>query len=178
MAESDNLILVDMYDRPVGSADKLTAHREGLLHRAFSVFIVADGKMLIQRRNPAKYHSGGLWANACCSHPRVGEDLPTAVARRLQEELGIRCSVEPVGSIVYRTCFDNGMTEFEYDHLFLGTYTGPLSPNPEEMTETAWVPLEDLAESLRTEPERYTSWFLIAAHQVFEYLKTHTPADR
>lgn len=169
--QSDSIILVDMYDRPVGSTDKLSVHKQGLLHRAFSIFIVDNGRMLIQKRHPAKYHSGGLWSNACCSHPRVGEDVLTAASRRLKEELGISCPLEPLGSLVYRSCFENGITEFEYDHVILGEYRGPLSPNPEELTDIKWVDLDDLAVSVQRNPEIYTSWFVIAVHQVLEYLK-------
>ena len=97
----DELILVDLSDHEIGTMDKAEAHRIGRLHRAFSVFIVHGGKMLLQRRNSKKYHSGGLWANACCSHPRKGESLEAAAARRLSEELGISCAVTELFSFVY-----------------------------------------------------------------------------
>lgn len=168
--ESDELILVDAFDRPIGSGPKLPVHRKGLLHRAFSVFIVdeVDRTMLIQRRNLAKYHSGGLWANACCSHPRVGEDTLDAARRRLAEEAGISCELEELHSFVYRAVFDDGISEYEYDHVFLGTYRGPVRPDPEEIAELAWVPFDKLAASLVREPERYASWFLIAAPAVLK----------
>lgn len=167
----DSIILVDMHDRPVGIADKISVHKQGLLHRAFSVFIIDDGRMLIQKRHPAKYHSGGLWSNACCSHPRPDENVLTAASRRLKEELGISCLLEPLGSLIYRSCFDNGITEFEYDHVILGEYRGLFSPNFEELTEIKWVDLDDLAVSVQRNPEIYTSWFVMAVHQVFERLK-------
>ena len=164
--ESDELILVDSFDRPIGGGLKLPVHREGRLHRAFSVFIVDDGKMLVQRRNPAKYHSGNLWANACCSHPRAGEETREAAMRRLREETGIVCELEELYSFVYRTVFDDGISEYEYDHVFLGTYRGPVDPDPEEIAELAWVLFDDLAASLVHEPDRFASWFLIAAPEV------------
>ncbi len=169
MAE-DELILVDAFDRPLGSGGKLAVHRAGRLHRAISVFIVNDGKMLVQKRHPAKYHSGGLWANACCSHPRVGEQTAAAAARRLREEMGIECPLEELDSFVYRSVYENGITEYEYDHVFLGRYAGLVSPCAEEVAETAWVGLDELASSLVEEPARYATWFVIAAPAVLKHL--------
>ncbi len=165
MNESD-LILVDPLDRPVGGGEKLWVHRRGLLHRAFSAFVVWDGAMLVQKRHRAKYHSGGLWANACCSHPRAGEETLAAAARRMREELGFSCALEEVGSFVYRSVYDNGMIEYEYDHVLLGTYRGPVSPDPREAEEVAWVGFDELASSLAREPQRYATWFVTAAPMV------------
>lgn len=166
----DNLILVDPLDRPVGTATKTQAHRDGLLHRAFSVFIVHDGKMLLQRRNPAKYHSGGLWANACCSHPRSGERLADAVQRRMAEEIGFACPVEEIGHFVYRSRYAEHLYEYEYDHVFLGDYQGEVAFNPDEISEIRWIALDELAADLIANPQRYSSWFFPAASLVLEHL--------
>ena len=166
----DLLILVDPLDRQIGTTTKAHAHRDGLLHRAFSVFIVHDGKMLIQRRNAGKYHSGGLWANACCSHPRDGEALTDAVQRRMAEEIGFCCPVEEIGHFVYRSQYHEHLYEYEYDHVFLGSYDGEVSFNPEEISEVKWIGLEELAKDLVENPQRYSSWFFTAAPMVLEHL--------
>lgn len=171
----DVLILVDAMDRPIGTAGKSDAHRDGLLHRAFSVFIVHDGKILLQQRQKNKYHSGGLWANACCSHPRAGENLPEAVARRMQQELGFSCPVTEIGHFVYRSQYAPQLFEYEYDHVFVGDYAGEISPNPEEIAQLKWVTPEELTRDLMEHPECYGSWFLTAAPMVLEYLSLNHP---
>ena len=120
----EELILVDLDDREIGTMDKAEAHRLGRLHRAFSVFIVDCDRMLIQQRNRGKYHSGGLWANACCSHPRHGETLPEATERRLREELGISCELRELFDFVYFSRYVDDLFEYEYDHVFVGEYSG------------------------------------------------------
>ena len=167
----DELVLVNLYDEEIGSGEKAEVHEKGLLHRAFSVFLVNDGKMLIQKRNINKYHSGGLWTNACCSHPRRGEQLTEAVHRRLVEELGIDCDVEELFSFMYRTAFSENLFEYEFDHVFLGRYDGPIALNEEEASEIKWVTLEELKEDVVAHPERYTSWFLIALHRVIRHVE-------
>src|ERR1700748_433460 len=116
----EEVILVNEYDVPLGSMEKLEAHQKALLHRAFSVFIFnGKGEMLLQQRAKGKYHSPGLWTNACCSHPRPGEDTQAAALRRLHEELGFATELEKCFAFTYRTAFDNGLTEFEFDHVFI-----------------------------------------------------------
>lgn len=127
--------------------------------------------MLLQKRSAGKYHSGGLWTNACCSHPRQGEELSEAVERRLKEELGVRMPVEELYSFVYRAQFENGLTEYEYDHVFLGEYDGEIRLNEEEASEIRWMDMDELAEDLWKNPEKYTAWFLIAAPQVLRRFK-------
>ena len=135
-AITDQLILVDEQDNPIGTCEKMEAHRKGLLHRAFSVFIFdAQGRMLLQQRALSKYHSGGLWTNACCSHPFPGEDNLTAATRRLQEELGFTTSLRKAFDFYYRAAFDNGLTEHEFDHVFVGQYEGTLEVNPQEVMD-------------------------------------------
>lgn len=166
----EELILVNYDDEEIGYADKMHVHREGLLHRAFSVFIVHNGKMLIQKRNPFKYHSGGLWANACCSHPRKGEELMQAVHRRLQEELGFDCEVKKLCDFVYRTVFPDHLCEYEYDHVFLGEYSGEVELNEEEASEIKWIDIEELKDLVVNKPEDFASWFLIALQKVIRFI--------
>lgn len=167
----DLIALVDINDRITGYETKGEVHRRGLLHRAFSVFIVRNGKMLIQRRNPDKYHSGGLWSNTCCSHQRKGEELQESVHRRMIEEMGIDCELTELFSFVYRTQFRTDLTEYEYDHVFAGSYEGEVSVNPEEASEIRWIPLEELEEALEKTPEKFSSWFIISAPEVMKKLR-------
>ena len=132
---NDQLILTDLFDNEIGHMSKEEAHRSGRLHRAFSVFIINDGKMLIQKRNKNKYHSGGLWANACCSHPRYGEALTDSVRRRLKEELGISCEFRELFDFVYFTEYGEELFEYEYDHVFLSEYQGGFDFDREEIEE-------------------------------------------
>lgn len=163
---NDRLTLVDVYDHTIGEASKAEVHKKGLLHRAFSVFIIHDGKMLIQKRNSDKYHSGGLWTNACCSHPRIDEDLEEAVKRRMYEELGFASDFHECFSFVYRHVFENGIIEYEYDHVFVSDYFGEISPNPEEIEEYKWISCSELADQLLDDPDKFTVWFQIAAPEV------------
>lgn len=120
-----DVILVDEQDRPTGRMEKIEAHRKALLHRAFSIFIFNEkGQMLLHKRAAGKYHSGGLWTNACCSHPQPGEETLAAAENRLVEEMGIRVPLTKAFDFSYRAEFDNGLTEYEFDHVFTGTYDG------------------------------------------------------
>ncbi len=154
-----DVILVDECDREVGLAEKLYAHRAGLLHRAFSVLIFnPNGEILLQKRASGKYHSGGLWTNTCCSHPLPGEALDAACSRRLSEEMGFTAPLDYIGHLLYRTEM-GPMTEHEYDHVFFGRYSGEVSPNPDEVSEFKWIAYEELLKDLAQSPERFTSWF-------------------
>ena len=168
---SENIIWVDLLDREVGSGEKLDTHRKNQLHRAFSVFVVDGDKMLIQKRAKDKYHSGGLWANACCSHPRAGETLLESVPRRMQEELGFQAEIKELFSFVYFQQYD-GLSEYEYDHVFLSRYHGEVVPNPEEMEEIRWISLDELQRELETAPQTFSAWFLIAAPRVIQTLQS------
>ena len=171
MANENELILVDIFDQPIGTGEKEAVHQKGLLHRAFSVFVCHDGKMLVHRRNPNKYHSGGLWTNACCSHPRAGKTLEQSVEERLQEELGVSFPVEELFHFVYRSVFENERIEYEFDHVFIADYAGDFAPDPEEIAELKWIDFEELKEDLTHHPERYSVWFQIAAPRVLEMQK-------
>ena len=158
-----NVILVNEKDEEVGTMEKMEAHRKALLHRAFSVFIFnGRGEMLLQRRALKKYHSGGLWTNACCSHPRPGEPIADAAARRLREELGFVTTLTPAFQFVYRATFDNGLTEYEFDHVFTGKYEGLVHPNPDEIGDYCYKSMDEIKWSLSSHPHKYTEWFKIA----------------
>lgn len=171
---SGQVILVDERDQEIGVADKLAAHRDGQLHRAFSVFIFNPmGEMLLQKRSLKKYHSGGLWSNACCSHPRPGETLAAAAARRLEEELGIKCRLKKAFDFIYLARVDNNLVEHEFDHVYVGRYRGELNPNPDEVAEYRWIGAEELKWELLRRPKNFTIWFKIAIEKMVEhkYLK-------
>jgi isopentenyl-diphosphate delta-isomerase len=156
----EQVVLVERDGRATGVADKLDAHRRGLRHRAVSVLLVnRGGEMLIQRRAAGKYHSAGRWANACCTHPRPGEEAATAAMRRLEEELGIRCPLRPLDTIAYREEVSPTLIEDEVCQLFIGLYHGPVRPNPAEVAETRWVGRERLLRELAENPERFAVWF-------------------
>ena len=168
---NQDVILVNLHDEPVGTATKEEAHRRGDLHRAFSVFLYHEDRLLIQQRAFHKYHSGGLWANACCSHPRPGETLEDAVRRRLKEEAGIECEVKEIFSFVYKHRFAEDLYEHEYDHVFLGEYCGDPVPNPEEIEAFRWISFGDLKRELAEDPENFAPWFVIAAPRVLECME-------
>jgi isopentenyl-diphosphate delta-isomerase len=159
----EQVILVDESDQPLGVMEKMEAHRRALLHRAFSVFIFnSRGEMLLQRRAPEKYHSAGLWTNACCSHPRPGEDTRAAAVRRLREELGFTTDLQKLFEFTYRTAYDNGLTEFEFDHVFVGTYDRDVSPNRAEVSDYRYRSLPEIGAELLSAPAIFTSWFQLA----------------
>jgi isopentenyl-diphosphate delta-isomerase len=159
----EEVILVDEFDQPVGVMEKMEAHRQALLHRAFSIFIFnSRGEMLLQQRAPEKYHSAGLWTNACCSHPRPGEGIREAAIRRLGEELGFTTDLEKVFEFTYKSAYDNGLTEFEFDHVFAGRYDGTITPDRSEVSDYGYRSLADIEAALRSAPGSFTSWFHVA----------------
>lgn len=171
--EDEQVVLVDAADKPIGIAGKLEAHERGELHRAFSVFAVnSAGEILLQRRAAAKYHGGGLWSNSCCGHPRPGEATGAAAQRRLLEELGIECALEPVFAFTYRAVMAGGLTEHEIDHVFLGVLDEDPDPDPAEVGAWRWVTPEAIRAELRTHPDAFTPWF----EPAFEgFLERHLP---
>lgn len=166
-----SVLAVSVLDEPRGIVEKLEAHRIGILHRAFSIFLTDEnGNMLIQKRAAGKYHSGGLWTNACCSHP-TGE-LLTDANDRLFEELGIRTDLRKIGEFVYRCQFSDGLIEYEYDHVLIGKIRSDvkLVVSPDEAEEVRFISLPDLKSELEKSPQMFTVWFATAAPMVLRYL--------
>lgn len=169
MRATENVILVDHRDTPLGIREKQDAHVEGVLHRAFSVFVLdSEGRMLLQQRALSKYHSGGLWSNTCCSHPRPGESTAAAAQRRLFEEMGFHCPLETAFSFVYRADVGGGLIEHEYDHVFIGRFDGDPAPDPAEVADWRWVEREDLLGEVQERQDRFTYWFHVAFRELRE----------
>lgn len=157
--EEDDVVLVDSADREIGVAKKSLAHRVGLLHRAFSVFLFDDeARLLTQRRALEKYHSGGRWANSCCGHPRPGEPTHAAALRRVLEELGALAEISEVGAFVYKADVGPGLVEHELDHVFVGRVRSQIVPDPQEIAGVAWVTVDELQHDLERRPTRYAAW--------------------
>ena len=167
----EDLICVDFMDREIGRIDKESAHKKGVLHRAFSVVLYKDNKMLIQKRAIHKYHSGGLWANTCCSHPRTNDILSDA-KQRLKEEVGITAKdLRELYSFVYFHKFNSQLYEYEYDHVIIGEWQGEYVINEDEVSEMKWIDIDELASDMIANPEKYSVWFLSLAPKVIEYIK-------
>lgn len=172
MSSTEHIILVDEHDNEVGTMEKLEAHQCGALHRAFSIFLFhPDGRLLMQQRAQHKYHSGGLWTNTCCSHPRPGEETHAAAIRRLKEEMGMECDLTFLNSFVYKATFPNDLTEYEYDHVFVGVTDKEPVLNPEEASDWKWITPKELQESMRQSPEHYSVWLHIALPDVLSAQK-------
>ena len=170
--DNDTILLVDDADVLLGTAPKLEAHRRGLQHRAVSALVRNPrGMMLLQRRAPGKYHSEGLWTNACCGHPRPSEGVDQAAARRLGEEMGFACPLEEFGTITYRAELDQGLVEHEYVHVFRGTFDGEMALNPDEVCDVVWMTPEALLAAFDETPEIFTAWFV-------KYMRAGWPLDR
>lgn len=164
----DKVILVDERDRETGAMEKLEAHQKGLLHRAFSVFIFnSSGHMLLQQRALTKYHSPGLWTNACCSHPRPDEDTRISAENRLQLEMGIITELRYKTSYLYKADVGNGLVEHEFDHIFTGIYDHDPVPNPEEANSFKWLEIEQIKSMIKKDQEQFTAWFRLLMHDVF-----------
>jgi isopentenyl-diphosphate Delta-isomerase len=165
------VILVDEQDNELGLMEKMEAHRKGVLHRAFSVFVFNDkGQFLLQQRAYSKYHSGGLWTNTCCSHPRQGESVLEAAKRRLHEEMGFTCQLEEQFSFIYNRKLDNELTEHELDHVVFGKYNEAPVLNPDEVCAYSYVDKEELIASVKSNPDQYTEWFKICFDEVIKRL--------
>src|ERR1700755_2422543 len=160
---TEQMILVDAQDREVGVGEKMQTHVEGALHRAFSVFVFdSEKRLLLQKRARTKYHSGGLWSNTACGHPRPGEATVRAARRRLHEEMGFDCELREAFEFIYRAELDGALVEHEYDHVFVGAYEGAPVPDPSEVEDWRWVTMEDLRRDLQAEPKRYSYWLKTA----------------
>lgn len=167
----EHVILVDTDDNPIGNMPKLEAHEKGVLHRAFSIFIVNDKReLLLQQRALSKYHSPGLWTNTCCSHQREGETTLAAAKRRLKEEMGMEAPLEALFSFIYKAPFDNGLTEHELDHVLLGQSESNPVINPEEVHDWKWVTLDSLMHDITRQPELYTAWFKIIFNRFYNHV--------
>jgi len=169
---SEQVILVNTKDEEVGFMEKMEAHQKATLHRAFSVFIFNNkGEMLLQQRAAKKYHSGGLWTNACCSHPRPGEETAVAANRRLLEEMGFSVPLKKIFDFTYKTSFENGLTEFEYDHVYAGHYEGKIIVNPEEVQDFCFKGMNEIKDSLQSYPQKFTAWFHLAFPKVEKWFE-------
>ena len=165
----EKVILVDKNDKEVGSMEKQEAHIKGILHRAFSVFIFNDkNELLLQRRAVNKYHSGGLWTNTCCSHPRQNEKTKEAAKRRLFEEMGMHSTLKKQFDFIYKAKLDNNLYEHEFDHVYFGFSSELPQINLEEVEEYAYKSLGEIAKELKTNPEKYTEWFKICFKEVIK----------
>ncbi len=162
-------MIVNAGGQTIGTMDKMEAHESGTLHRAFSVFIFnSKGQLLLQQRAIDKYHSGGLWTNTCCSHPRADETTVGAAHRRLHEEMGIDCELTELFQFTYRHEFENGLIEHEYDHVFMGTSDELPMANPEEVANFKYIDIDLLIYELVNQPDQYTAWFKKCFEQVLE----------
>ncbi|MDC0210588.1 isopentenyl-diphosphate Delta-isomerase [Flavobacteriaceae bacterium] len=166
---NEMVILVDKHDNQLGLMEKIEAHKKAVLHRAFSVFILNDNnELLIQQRALSKYHSPALWTNTCCSHPRDGESVLDAGARRLKEEMGFETKLDSLLSFIYRAKFDNGLTEHEFDHVLFGYYNDDPSINKLEVMDWKWVNLDFLKNDIITNSDLYTIWFKIIFEKFYK----------
>ncbi|MFN0091991.1 MAG: isopentenyl-diphosphate Delta-isomerase [Acidimicrobiales bacterium] len=157
----EQVVLVDERDRALGACDKIEAHRLGLRHRAFSVFVFdARRRLLLQRRAAAKYHFAGRWSNSCCGHPRPGETVLRAARRRVWEELGLRAGLRPVAVFSY-SALDraSGLAECEVDHVLVGrAVPGAVRADPAEVGDWRWVDEGELAAWFASAPDAFTPW--------------------
>lgn len=172
----EKVILITENDDSIGEMEKMEAHLKGRLHRAISVFIFnSKGELLLQRRALHKYHSGGLWTNTCCSHPRPGEATLDAANRRLNEEMGIKTELSFLFSFIYKAHLDNELIEHELDHVFTGNSDASPVINLDEVDSFKYVGLKEIQEDLFNSPDSYTEWFKIIFTKYINYL---SPSDK
>lgn len=165
------VVLVDKNNRKIDVEEKIKAHKEGKLHRAFSIFIFnSKGELLIQQRAKTKYHSGGLWSNTVCSHPKLNETYQQAVHRRLKEEMGFDCKLKKLFCFIYNTGFQNGLIENEYDCVFIGKFDGKPKPNPKEVMNYKWISVKELKQDIIKNSNKYSIWLKIALSRI-KYLQ-------
>ena len=165
------VILVDKNNRKIGIEEKTKAHKEGKLHRAFSIFVFnSRGKLLIQQRVKTKYHSGGLWTNTVCSHPKPNETYQQAIHRRLKQEMSFDCKLKRLFCFIYNTGFQNGLIENEYDCVFIGNFDGKILPNSKEIMNYKWISVKELKRDIIKNPKKYTIWLKIALKRI-KYLQ-------
>ena len=173
MAE-EKVILVDINDEPIGLMEKMAAHEQALLHRAFSVFIFNDNnEIMLQQRAASKYHSPLLWTNTCCSHQRAGETNIQAGKRRLQEEMGFEVELTELFHFIYKAPFENGLTEHELDHVMIGKYNSEPNINTDEVESWKWMSIDAIKTDMQENPELYTAWFKIIFEEFNHYIENH-----
>lgn len=172
------VILVDENDIEIGREEKMQAHIDGKLHRAFSIFIVnSKDEILLQKRAKNKYHSAGLWTNTCCSHPEPGEDLNEVIYKRLMEEMGFHCDLKWAFSYLYRAEFENGLTEHEFDHVYIGIFEGVPQPNASEVEDWRWINIEELRQNIKDNYHEYTYWFRQMYDQFYQNYRSRGEVD-
>jgi isopentenyl-diphosphate Delta-isomerase len=163
----DYVVLVDNHNKKLGVEEKMKAHIDGKLHRAFSIFVFnSKQELLIQQRAKEKYHCPMIWANTVCSHPRPKESYEKAIHRRLIEEMGFDCVLKKKFCFIYKVKFDNGLTENEYDCIFIGKYDDSPKPNPSEVMDFRWISLNDLKKDIEKYQKKYAEWFKIALRKM------------
>lgn len=171
MLDKIEVVLVDQDDNVIGSMEKLEAHQKGLLHRAFSIFVVnSNNELLIHKRAMGKYHSEGLWTNTCCSHPVPGESIIDAAHRRLKEEMGFDCEMKSAFSFIYDVALENELVEHELDHVVIGRFDGQPILNLEEASEFKWESLEKIIDDIKSQPEEFTYWFKVILEKHIDQL--------
>lgn len=168
--KEESVILVNELDEPIGLMGKLEAHEKGLLHRAFSVFILnGNNELMLQQRAAHKYHSPLLWTNTCCSHQRINETNIDAGKRRLFEEMGFHVELKEAFNFIYKASFDNGLTEHELDHVMIGYCNNEPVINKDEVEMWKWMSIESIKEDIVVNPDIYTVWFKIIFDQFYHY---------
>ena len=168
---TEYVVLVDELDNKVGLMEKMEAHINPTLHRAFSIFIFnSKNEMLLQQRALSKYHTPGLWTNTCCSHPRDGESLHDATNRRMQEEMGMQCELKEAFSFIYKADVMQGLVEHEFDHVFIGTSDDLPIINKDEVESFRYDTIENIKADIERNPQNYTAWFKIAFDKLLETL--------
>ncbi len=161
--ERNKVVLVDSEDNAIGEMEKLLAHQQGELHRAFSVFIFNDkGELLLQQRALNKYHGAGLWTNTCCSHPQLGEDVISSAMERLSYEMGLKCNLKLVYSFIYNEPVENDLIEHELDYVFVGRTNQNPVLNKDEAADYKWMNPTEILSDINENPSRYTVWFQLA----------------
>jgi isopentenyl-diphosphate delta-isomerase len=168
LTKEEEVVLVDEENQVLGYMGKLEAHKKALLHRAISVIIFnSKGEMLIQQRGLKKYHWAGIWSNTCCSHPRKNESFQQAAERRLFEELGFKTPLREAFHFIYKAHDEaSGLTEYEYDTVFIGTYDVPFEFNKNEIQAIQWVKPEALLKDISAHPAKYSFWFGIILEEM------------
>ncbi|EEC1444777.1 isopentenyl-diphosphate Delta-isomerase [Salmonella enterica] len=167
----DDVVLIDRYDNVTGIMDKISAHKKGILHRAVSVYIINDnGEILLQQRAANKYHSGGLWSNACCTHPLPGEEVMSAAGRRLMEEMGMVCNLLKLFPLYYNVDVENGFREHEITHVFYGVCNDIPVLNPEEAASFYYSSPENVIHEIKKYPEKFTEWFKFCFPEIINHL--------